>query len=249
MPKPKSSQTTPTADLERLRAEYAAREQRLAGSDRYSLYSPGDLFIWQGRQRALLALLRRWSYEPLSSYRILEVGCGQGGVLHELLSYGASPAQLFGCDLLLDRLQVARQRLPHLPLACADGQSLPYPGCAFDLELQFTVFSSILDDRIRQSLAAEMLRVLRPGGVVVWYDFWVNPLNPQTRGIRPQEVRQLFPGCRYEFKRITLAPPLVRRLAPISWQFCLMLEKARILNTHFLAAIRKPADPILEQGQ
>lgn len=239
----------PAADLERLRAEYAAREQRLAGSDRYSFYNLAHLFIWQGRQRALLAMLRRWGYEPLSRYRILEVGCGQGGVLHELLGYGAAPAELHGCDLLPERLQAARQLLPHLPLACADGQSLPYPDATFDLELQFTVFSSLLDEQIRQRLAAEMLRVLRPGGLILWYDFWLNPANIQTRGIRPQEVRRLFPGCRYEFRRITLAPPIVRRLAPLSWQLCLMLEKARVLNTHYLAAIHKPAGPILEQSQ
>jgi SAM-dependent methyltransferase len=239
MTKPKSSPTTPAAELERLRAEYAAREQRLAGSDRYSLYSPGDLFIWQGRQRALLALLRRWGYEPLSRYQILEVGCGQGGVLHELLSYGASPARLFGCDLLLERLLGAHQTLPHLPLTCADGQFLPYPDAAFDLVLQFTVFSSILDDEIKRCLAQEMLRVLSPGGMILWYDFWINPLNRQTRGIQPREIRQIFPGCQFRFCRITLAPPLARRLAPLSWQACALLEKLQFFNTHYLVAIRR----------
>lgn len=249
MPKPKSNPITPPDDLERLRAEYADREQRLADSDRYSFYNPAHLFIWQGRQRALLAMLRHWGYEPLNCYRILEVGCGRGDILHELLSYGAAPRELHGCDLIPERLKAARRLVPHLPLTCADGQFLPYPHAAFDLILQFTVFSSILDERIKQHLAQEMLRVLRPGGLIVWYDFWLNPLNQQTRGIRPQEVRQLFPGCRYEFRRITLAPPLVRCLAPRSWQLCLMLEKAGVLNTHYLAAIRKEAGPILEQSQ
>jgi SAM-dependent methyltransferase len=208
----------------------------------YSFFSPGNLFIWQGRQRAVLSALRRHGYEPLQRHRILEVGCGRGGVLHEMVGYGASPAQLFGCDLLFDRLQDAHQALPNLLLACADGQDLPYPGAAFDLILQFTVFSSILDERIKQHLALEMLRVLAPGGLILWYDFWLNPLNRQTRGIRPQEIRGLFPGCSCQFRRITLAPPLARRLAPLSWQLCALLEKLVILNTHYLAAIRSPVE-------
>lgn len=227
-------------DLERLRAEYADREGRLSGSDRYSFFNPGHLFTWQGRQRAVLSALRHERYEPLESYRILDVGCGRGGMLLELLSYGARPAQLFGCDLLFDRLQAAHQILPHSLLACADGQSLPYPGAGFDLALQFTVFSSILDAQIKQRLAQEMLRVLRPGGLILWYDFWLNPVNPHTRGIRPQEVRQLFSGCECKFRRITLAPPLARRLAPLSWQVCALLEKLKFLNTHYLATIYKP---------
>jgi SAM-dependent methyltransferase len=228
-------------ELDRLRAEYAERGLRLSDSDLYSFFNPGHLFIWQGRQRAVLALLKQHGFELLSRYPILEVGCGRGGVLHELLGYGASPAQLFGCDLLFDRLRDAHQASQHLLLACADGQSLPYPGAAFSLILQFTVFSSILDDQIKKHVAQEMLRVLSPGGLILWYDFWLNPLNPHTRGIRPSEIRELFPGCQCQFRRITLAPPLARRLAPLSWQGCALLEKLKILNTHYLAAIRSPA--------
>jgi hypothetical protein len=36
---------------------------------------------------------------------------------------------------------------------------------------------------------------------------WLNPTNPQTRGIRPAEIRRLFPDCKYHFERITLTPP------------------------------------------
>jgi hypothetical protein len=83
-----------------------------------------------------------------------------------------------------------------------------------------------------------MLRVLRPSGLILWYDFWLNPVNPQTRGIRPAEIKRLFPNCRYEFHRITLAPPIARRLVPISWGLCLFLEGLKIFNSHYLVAIR-----------
>jgi hypothetical protein len=74
--------------------------------------------------------------------------------------------------------------------------------------------------------------------MILTYDFWLNPTNPQTRGIRPAEIKQLFPNCSYEFHRITLAPPITRKLAPISWGLCLFLESLKIFNTHYLVAIR-----------
>ena len=45
----------------------------------------------------------------------------------------------------------------------------------------------------RLAMAEEMVRVLRkPDGLIVWYDFWLNPTNKQTRGIRPTEIKKLF---------------------------------------------------------
>ena len=73
----------------------------------------------------------------------------------------------------------------------------------------------------------------------MWYDFWLNPTNPQTKGIRPAEIRQLFPGCRCSFQRITLAPPLARRIIPLSWGLGLLLEGLKLFNSHYLAAIQK----------
>jgi hypothetical protein len=53
----------------------------------------------------------------------------------------------------------------------------------------------------------------------------------------------LFPNCTYEFHKITLAPPLARRIVPISWILALLLEKLKIFNTHYLVAIR-PLTPV-----
>lgn len=223
----------------RIRAAYAVREENLAGSDRYSLVNEAYLFTIQQRQRAVLRALQREGAWPLDDKRILEIGCGNGGVLSEFLGYGATPAGLHGAELLEDRLRVARSRLPHLPLTCADGGFLPYPPGMFDIVLQFTVFSSILDRRVCYTVSQEMVRVLKPGGLILSYDFWLNPINKQTKGVRPAAIRQLFPNCRLRFERITLAPPLARRLVPLTWTGALLLEKMGVFNTHYLATIRQ----------
>jgi ubiquinone/menaquinone biosynthesis C-methylase UbiE len=192
----------------------------------------------QQRQRDILKLLRQEGIGPLADQRVLEVGCGYGGVLHEFLGFGLSPHLVHGAELLKDRVGGAHSRLPQLSFTQADGQRLPYAANRFDIVFQYTVFSSILDDGIKTRIAQEMQRVVKkPGGLIIWYDFWLNPSNRQTRGIRPAEIRQLFPDCRLTFHRITLAPPLARKLVPMSWIGCALLEKMRVFNTHFLVAI------------
>jgi len=226
-------------DLARLRSEYEDRKKRFAHSDIYSLFNRPNLFTVQQRQRDILSGLKRAGVTNLADKRILEMGCGDGGVLIEFLNFGARPENLFGIDYLADRLANARGQLPLSPFTNADGSHLPFPSASFDIVMQFTALSSILDSNLRHNISSDMLRVLRPSGLILWYDFWLNPTNKQTHGIRPSEIKRLFPGCRYEFHKITLAPPIARRSVPVSWILALFLENLKIFNTHYLALIRK----------
>ena len=225
-------------DITRLRNEYEDRKHRFAGSDQYSWFNQANLLALHERQRAVLKVLKQNGFTDLPRLSILEMGCSSGGRLAEYLGFGALPEKLYGVDLLFDQLLHAHHKLPGSRFANADGQSLPYASQTFDLVLQYTAISSILDPEIRRNICADMLRVLKSGGMILSYDFWLNPTNPQTRGVRPAEIKHLFPKCRFEFHRITLAPPIARKLAPISWGLCLFLESLKIFNTHYLVAIR-----------
>lgn len=226
-------------EMQRLRAEYARREKTGLSAGKYSRFNPAQLFLYQSRERALLALLRKHGCTQLSSLSIAEIGCGSGGVLAEFQLWGAKPEKLVGVDVLYPRLAEAHTRLPEAAFACAEGQRLPFPSNSFDLMLQFTAFSSILSPQMKQAMAAEILRVLQPHGILIWYDFWLNPTNTQTKGIPPQEIAALFPGCSLDLQKITLAPPLARWLVPLSWPFATLLESLKIFNSHYLAFIQK----------
>lgn len=230
-------------DLDRLRHEYAQRSYRGTDKERYSFFNKSYLYTVQQRQRYLLALLYKTGYCPLTDKKILEIGCGNGRVLLEFLQYGISPSNLHGIDLLPDRLYQAQEHIGDVAVFCADGQNLPFPTNTYDLILQFTAFSSILDDTIKKNMATDMLRVLKPTGAILWYDFWLNPTNPHTKGIRQSEVKALFPQCNYTFRKITLAPPITRRLVPFSWTISFLIENLRVVNTHYLAVITPVVNP------
>lgn len=106
--------------------------------------------------------------------------------------------------------------------------------------MQFTVFTSILDTGMRRSIATEMLRVLKPDGIILWYDYHMNnPKNPDVKGVKKKEIHELFPHGQITLKRITLAPPITRLIAHRSWLICYLLEKLKVFNTHYLGVIRK----------
>jgi SAM-dependent methyltransferase len=230
-------------DPEALRQVYTARDDDHRLRQRYSLGQPGHLFLVQQRERGVLALLARHGLlGRLDQARVLDVGCGAGGLLLDLLRYGARPEHLAGVDLLPARLEQARARLPGADLRQTDAVALPYPDATFDLVCQMTLLSSVLDRAAGRQIAAEMRRVTRPDGLILWYDLrWPNPRNAAVRGIGRAELGRLFPDCAIEARSITLAAPLARLLAPRAWLLAELLERLPPLRTHLLAAVRPSA--------
>lgn len=225
-------------------ARRAARQQaRGAAADLYSLLRPEVVLARQERQRVMLELLSRHAMQPLNQLRVLEIGCGSGSNLLELASLGFDASRLVGNELLPERAAAARRQLPAATvLHEGDATQLPFEGCSFDLVYQSTVFSSLLDDRFQQCLAEAMWGWVKPGGGVLWYDFtWDNPRNPDVRGVPLRRVQALFPRGRMDAHRITLAPPISRRVCRISPALYGVFNALPFLRTHLLCWIEKPA--------
>lgn len=232
-------QDSPDAEEARVHAAYA---RRAAKASRYSCFDPGHLFIVQEIERRLLGALKRHGMAPLDHKKILEIGCGNGYWLREFIKWGASPENLTGVDLLADRLAQARRLSPRaVRFIKGNAAELQFADESFEIVLQATVFTSILDTALKRKVAAESMRVLRPGGIVLWYDFRVNnPRNPDVRGIKAAEIKELFPDCEIALESLTLLPPLVRRLARYVWLGCYLLSGVPWARTHYLGTIRKP---------
>lgn len=220
----------------------AERYARRGRADRYSPLRPEVQRLLQQRRAALLQLMARAGLHDPAALRLVEVGCGSGSNLLELLQLGFAPEHLQGIELLPERLQQAHHRLPAaLQLHAGDATVAPIAPASQDLVLQATVFSSLLDDIFQQQLAGVMWRWLKPGGAVVWYDFTVdNPRNADVRGVPLARLRALFPEGRISTRRVTLAPPLARAACRVHPLLHDALNLLPFLRTHVLAWVAKP---------
>lgn len=236
----KTLMTTPS-EVQRLRAVYRQILESQTVRTRWSLENPGNRALLEERTRVLEELLRSRFSLPLREHRILDVGCGSGAVLAGFLKYGASPESLYGVDLLPERIREARERFPKLHFQTGNAEALEFPDQSFHLVLLFTVFCSILDDRMARNVAREVARVLRPGGAVVWYDLrYNNPWNPHLRGMRRQTIQELFHGFEVQLRPVTLLPPLARRLGRATATLYPLLGAVSWLRTHYLGLLVKP---------
>jgi ubiquinone/menaquinone biosynthesis C-methylase UbiE len=231
-------------ELGRIINEYHRRSNTPSLVQRYQQEHADIRLNEKGLQRALRKTFVRHGLASLSGKRILDVGCGNGGWLRRLIeSYGAESERCTGIDLMEERIAAARSSLPLVKWHIGSAHALPLASSTYDLMLSFTVFSSILDDALCAAIAQEMWRVLAPGGFILWYDYtYNNPSNRAVRAMPRSRVRAFFPeGTIGDVQRITLAPPLARRIAPHAYWLAAALERGKALNTHLLMTIEKRA--------
>ncbi len=228
----------PKTELERINREFTRRDADPALTGRYSLFNPAALLHRQGQERHSLFFLKKYKLENLASLKILDIGCGTGGQLRRFLDYGANPANLYGIDLAKSRIEQAQTLAPAINWSVASASQLPFELASFDLILISVVLTSVLDEEVRREISMELRRVLKPEGKILWFDFaFSNPRNRAVRGINRTMVVRLFPGAKIDLKRVCLAPPLARLVAPRSYWLAEGLERLAFLNTHLLGIL------------
>lgn len=229
-----------TLETEAVRQRYLRRAATVDPS-RYSMLAPANWQASQERQRAILKLFVKLGFHDLSTLRLLEVGAGSGGNILEMLRLGFLPEHVRGVELLAERAQMARHVLPAaVNFTTGDATILPVEDSSIDIVYQSVVFSSLLDDAFQRKLAQRMWQWVRPGGGVLWYDFtYNNPSNPDVRGVPLSRIRTLFPAGRILNRRVTLAPPIARRVAAFHAPLYNVFNALSLLRTHQLCWIEK----------
>ena len=220
---------------------YRERDSQQAYKGFFGYKSLADLLMHQERVRNTLQLLQKYNItsHSIGGMKILDVGCGSGGILREYLKYGATPENLAGIDLSADRVHLAKRLAPYLDIRCASAADIPYEDQTFDLVMQHVVFTSILQDDILFTIAQQMVRVLKPTGMILWYDyFYDNPFNSNVRAVKKDKIKQLFPDLKLDLSRITLAPPIARNIPklvlPVVYP---ILSSFPFLCTHYLGVL------------
>lgn len=228
-------------EAEEIYNRYLRRIERIPAG-KYALTNPHVLMGVQEKERRLVRMFNKNGLLPLGDKKILEIGCGTGSNILDLVRLGASPENMVGNDLLWYRLEIAQKRLPSsVRFLCCEASTLDLPRESFDIVLQSTVFASILDGVLRMRVAQKMWEVTKPGGCILWYDFiHANPNNRDVRAVSVEEVKRLFPNGRYQINKTTLFPFLSARVTHHVYFPYTLLNAFPFLRMHILCLIQKP---------
>ncbi|HJQ69661.1 MAG TPA: class I SAM-dependent methyltransferase [Blastocatellia bacterium] len=123
-----------------------------------------ELSFWSSKFGALLLD----NIEIRRDAMILDLGCGNGFPSFELANLFGASSQVTGMDIWREGLDRARSkqrfhRLANLSFVEADGASMPFPDCTFDMIVSNVGLNNFADP---QAVLAECRRVLREGGAL-----------------------------------------------------------------------------------
>jgi SAM-dependent methyltransferase len=143
---------------------------------------PETCWRYVARHELFLHLWERYRH-PRAQYRVLDVGCGSGGLLAYLTRHGSVIPT--GIDLFLNTLTYCQQR-NITAVSAADATALPFQPNMFDFVIAQDVIEHIEDDT---GALREIYRVCAPGGLtlilVPAFDFlW------STRDVRLHHVQR-----------------------------------------------------------
>ncbi|MBX3274715.1 MAG: methyltransferase domain-containing protein [Sandaracinaceae bacterium] len=138
------------------------------------LYDVGVEFLFAGTadvmRRQVIPPITRWleANGGPRGKRLLDVACGTGRTLAQLQL--AHPAlKLYGLDLSPYYVQLARESLDDVALVAENAEAMPFADATFDVVTSTYLFHE-LPKNARRKVLAEMVRVLKPGGLVVIED-------------------------------------------------------------------------------
>jgi len=136
--------------------------------DGYAAGAAYDVFTPQASARLVEAFVRLSNLTP--GARIADLGCGSGAFTSLLARAGFD---CVGVDLSAGMVTAARRRYPDVSFVAGDIEHLPFAGASFDGVLLSGVVHHFPDPA---RCAAEVFRVLRPGGRFMAFD--PNRMNP-----------------------------------------------------------------------
>ena len=223
-------------DLARIRSTYQAYQA--LGRDRlWDPRNPGYRRLAAERTDALVTLI----LESLGAAgSVLDLGCGTGDLFEDARAAGVA-AQWTGVDLLPEPLEVARGRYPSARWIEASADRIPLRDASVEVVVASTLFSSLPSPEFQERVAAEVGRVLRPAGWLIWYDIrYPSPSNRSVHAVTPSQLTRLFDGWSSDLSTITLLPPIARRLGRATSVLYGMLAAPSPMRSHLVGRLQKP---------
>jgi SAM-dependent methyltransferase len=173
-------------------------------------------FWFRARNRVIGALAAQLAARLSPGYRLLEVGCGTGNVLHALTE--ACPGgTVIGMDLFEDGLRFARARLPDALLVRGDALHPPFAE-RFEIVGMFDVLEHLDDDlgvlralrRLITDRGALIMSV--PAGRTLWSYF-----DEASRHVRRYEIDELSDKLTRAGFEVEFLSPYMGILYPVLW--------------------------------
>lgn len=147
------------------------------GEDQKSIYSadhPIGKYIRASLYKELDNYLEEYtnSHGPVENKTLLDIGCGNGGMIEFFIDRGFDPKNVTGVDLSNTRILKAKRQTPDVNFICDDAITFSLEEKNFDMITAFDLFSHFTKKEQIQEGLQNIKNHLDDNGVFVWYDIY-----------------------------------------------------------------------------
>ena len=139
-----------------------------------------------------------WDAAALEHKRLLEVGCGWGLRLQQVLGFNTRPQNLVGIDLQPTWIERARTTNPAIRWETMSATSLSFTDRSFDASFAVMALSAMIDPEVMRAALGEIVPVSREFVVIVdnFEPSYENRAHGAVyfRGVEPESSRGCRPG-------------------------------------------------------
>jgi SAM-dependent methyltransferase len=167
-------------------------------------------FWYRGMRSITIRLLAGRFDRPV---RVLDAGCGTGGMLRSLLDEHIAES-VAGADIANAAIELARERVPEADLRVASLRELPFDSGVFELVVANDVLQHVHDEDVYASLT-EMRRVLTSDGLLLLRTNGSRKLRREREDWRAYDagtIRAEFERAGFAVRRLTHANTLLSLL-------------------------------------
>jgi ubiquinone/menaquinone biosynthesis C-methylase UbiE len=167
--------------------------------------------------RANIRALQRMDIDR-DAARILDVGCGSGAGLIQLMRLGFTQQQMSGVDISPERIEAAKKTLPLADFRCESADAMSYADGEFDVVIESTMFVLLPSEDLARGIARDMIRVTKPGGYLMLIDWrYSKPGSDVYMAMSKKRIASLFDVGKSTTviarEKGALVPPLGRALS------------------------------------
>jgi 2-polyprenyl-3-methyl-5-hydroxy-6-metoxy-1,4-benzoquinol methylase/uncharacterized membrane protein YbhN (UPF0104 family) len=247
-----------------LGALFAVLHLRSASADRAAHFDDiadaYDVQIPESRRHALLVRKTELMKQAIDAYGVgrrgLDVGCGQGAYVARMRQLGFDVS---GIDMSAGQIRLATRNVGEGVVRLGSVLDIPAADGSFDFLYIINVLHHLSSVEEQRRAFAELLRVLRPGGLLLVHEintrnilfrFYMGYVFPSLNCIDEGVERWLLAPRLGEYTDATLVDvryftflpdfvpaPIIRLLAPI--ERLLERSAARDYSAHYMAVLRK----------
>ena len=138
-----------------------------------------------------------------SEIKLLDIGCGSGGMIEYFITKGFQSANCYGVDLSVTRISKAKQQFPEVNFICGDALDQHFTTLQFDLITSFDLYSHFTTaEQIILGLQ-NVYKSLAENGSFLWYDIYSKdhfkaPTNSESWGFNLQQMKELAKAAGFE---------------------------------------------------